>query len=82
MGHITTFCFALPDQKLYLFSFIVCAVIFFVFEDILLILVTFRALGRVSRFSLTAKTLCTAVSCLATIGRRILKCSTVIYLWM
>ena len=50
----------------------VFAVIFFVFEDILLALVTFRVLGRVSHFSLGVKALCTAASCLATIGRCIL----------
>ena len=51
----------------------VFAVIFFVFEDVLLALVTFRVLRRVSRFSLGVKALCTAASCLATIGRCILK---------
>ena len=38
----------------------------------MMILVTYRALGRVSHFSITAKALCATVGCLATIGRCIL----------
>ena len=38
----------------------------------MMVMVTYQALSRVSRFSLTAKALCATVGCLATIGRCIL----------
>ena len=49
-----------------------CAVISILSEDIIMILVTYQALGRVSHFSITAKALCATVGCLATVGRCIL----------
>ena len=56
-----------------------CAVIFFVFQDVVMALLLKRAVGKVSQFSLAAKVLCTVVGCLATVGRCILDLQCITY---